>query len=62
MDASSTTAVVGFTKVVNMVDKNTVDATPITGGNMILVDSSELDDDGNVLAFIVFSDTAFGNT
>ena len=61
MDAATTTAVVGITKVVNMVDKNTLDATPITGGNMILVDKSELDDDGNVLAYVVFSDTAFGN-
>lgn len=62
MDASSTTAIVGYTKILNMVDKNTIDATPITGGNMILVDKSESDKDGNVLAYIVFSDTAFGNT
>ena len=62
MDATSTTALVGFTKVLNMVDKNTIDATPITGGNMILVDKSESDDEGNVLAYVVFSDTAFGNT
>jgi len=60
-DASSTTGVVGVTKVMNLVDKNTIDATPITGGNMILVDKSTLDDDGNVLCYVVFSDTAFGN-
>ena len=53
---------VGYTKVLNLVDKNTIDGTPITGGSMILVDKSEVDDDGNVIAYVVFSDTAFGNT
>lgn len=61
MDTTTTTAVVAFTKVLNLVDKNTIDGTPITGGNMILVDKSELDDDGNVLAYVVFADTALGN-
>jgi len=60
-DAATQAGLVGFTKVLNLVDKNTIDATPITGGNMILVDKSELDDDGNVIAYVVFSDTAFGN-
>ncbi len=61
MDATSTTALVGATKKIDTADKNTIDADDLTNGSMILVDKSELDDDGNVLAYVVFADTTFGN-
>jgi|GEM_PF-2159724 len=62
MDASTAaTALVGYTKLLDTVDKNTVDADDITNGAMILVDKSETDDDGNLIAYVVFSDTTFGN-
>ena len=61
MDASSTAFVVGYTKTIDTVDHNTISATDETGGGMILVDASETDDEGNVLAYVVFADTTFGN-
>lgn len=61
MDATSTAAVVGYTKTIDTVDHNTIDADDITNGAMILVDT-DTDDDGNVLAYVVFADTSFGNT
>jgi len=60
MDASSTTAKVGYTKTIDVADENTIDADDISNGSMTLVDSGT-DDDGNVLAYVVFSDTTFGN-
>ena len=62
MNAATTAFVVGYTKTIDTVDHNTISATDQTGGTMILVDKSELDDDGNVLAYVVFSSTSFGNT
>jgi hypothetical protein len=62
MDATTTSGVVGFTKTIDTVDKNTIDADDLTNGAMILVDASETDDEGNVLAYVVFADTTFGNT
>lgn len=61
MDAATTAAVVGNTKKIDTVDKNTIDADDLTNGAMILVDTGT-DDEGNVLAYVVFSDTTFGNT
>lgn len=61
MDAASTAFVVGYTKTIDTVDANTVSATDSTGGAMILVDTGT-DDEGNVVAYVVFSDTTFGNT
>lgn len=61
MDASSTTAVVGYTKTLDTTDCNTIDADDLTNGSMILVDTGT-DDDGNVVAYVVFADTTFGNT
>jgi hypothetical protein len=61
MDATTTALLVGYTKKVDTADKNTLDADDGTNGNAILVDASELDDDGNVLAYVVFADTTFGN-
>ena len=62
MDATSSTAEVGYDKTIDTVDKNTIDADDLTNGSMILVDKSQADDDGNVLAYVVFADTSFGNT
>lgn len=62
MNAATTAFIVGVTKTIDTVDHNTISATDETGGSMILVDKSTLDDDGNVLAYVVFSDTTFGNT
>lgn len=61
MDATTTSGKVGFMKTYDLVDCNTISASDTAGGSMILVDKSELDDDGNVLAYVVFSDTTFGN-
>ena len=60
MDASSTAFLVGYTKTVDTADKNTISATDSSGGKMILVDASETDDEGNVLAYVMFSDVTFG--
>jgi len=62
MNATSTAFLVGYTKSIDTVDANTISATDSTGGAMILVDASELDDDGNVLAYVTFSSTTFGLT
>lgn len=62
MDASTTALVVGYTKKCDTVDCNTLDADDGSNGNAILVDASQLDDEGNVLAYVVFADTTFGNT
>jgi hypothetical protein len=62
MDAATTAFVVGYTKTIDTVDHNTISASDETGGKMILVDKSQLDNDGNVLAYVVFADTTFGNT
>lgn len=62
MDATTTAAVIAYTKTIDTVDKNTIDADDVTNGAMTLVDASELDDEGNVLAYVIFADTSFGNT
>lgn len=61
-DAATMSAVVGYTKANDIVDCNTIDADNVDHGSLILFDKSELDDDGNVLAYVVFADTTFGNT
>ena len=61
MDSTSTLAKIGYTKAVQFVDGNTLDTHYTAGtGSMILVDTGT-DDDGNVLAYVCFSDTTFGN-
>ncbi len=62
MDAATTAFVVGTTKTIDTADCNTISATDSTGGRMCLLDASGLDDDGYVLAYVVFLDTTFGNT
>jgi len=61
MDAATTALVVGYTKKCDTVDANTLDADDGTNGAAILFDASLLDDEGNVWAYVVFSDTTFGN-
>jgi len=61
MNATSTAFVKGYTKTIDTVDCNTISATDSSGGAMILVDTGT-DDAGNVLAYVVFADTTFGNT
>ena len=58
MDAGSTTFVVGYTKDIDVVDCRHVSASD-GDGSLILYDKSELDDNGNVLARVVFSNATF---
>jgi len=60
MDAATTTGVVGYTKTMDTADCNTIDADDIVNGGMILVDTGT-DEDSNVLGYVVFADTTFGN-
>jgi hypothetical protein len=59
-DATTCAAVTGYTKTVDVADQNTIDADDITNGSMIKVDAGT-DDDGNVLLYVNFADTTFGN-
>ena len=59
-DATTCAAVTGVTKTVDLADANTIDASDITNGSLTKVDA-DTDDDGNVLLYVVFSDTTFGN-
>jgi hypothetical protein len=61
MDASSTTAKVGYTKTIDVADQNTIDADDLSNGSLIAWDVSRSDSDGNVEALVVFADTTFGN-
>jgi hypothetical protein len=67
---TATTALIGYVKQWDTVDANTIDADDINSGAMIVAQGSpddgnpypsELDDDGNVIGYVVFSDTTFGN-
>lgn len=59
--ATAATAYQGYTQKLDTVDKNTIDADDVTNGAMCLVNKDNLDDEGNVLAHVVFLDTTFGN-
>mgnify|MGYP001119356269 CR=1 FL=1 len=59
-DDTSCAAVTGYTKTVDVADQNTIDADDTTNGSLTKVDAGT-DDDGNVLLYVVFSDTTFGN-
>jgi hypothetical protein len=58
---TAATAVTGYIKIWDTADCNTIDADDITNGSMIVYDKGT-DDDGNVLGYVVFADTTFGNT
>ena len=67
--ATAATAFVGYIKAWDTVDKNTIDADDINSGAMIVAEGAptpadipnRLDDDGNVIGYVVFADTTFGN-
>ena len=70
-DASTAaTALIGTVKTWDTADKNTIDADDVTDGAMIVAEgepspadiSGRLDDDGNVIGYVIFADTSFGNT
>ncbi len=61
-DAATTTGVKGYTKTMNIVDENTIDADVITSGAMCVVENTDTDDDGYILMYVNFVDTTFGNT
>jgi len=61
MDATTTAFKKGYTKSIQFADENTVDADGSSSGAMCLWDT-DTDDDGNVLAYVVFNDTTWGNT
>ena len=61
-DASTMSGVAGYTKANDIVDCNTIDADNVDHGPCCIVDKSQLDDDGNVLCYVIFPDTTFGNT
>ena len=62
-DASTAaTALVGTIKTWDLVDANTIDADEVAAGYMTIVETpSQLDDDGNVIGYVCFTDTTFGN-
>lgn len=61
MDATTSSLYVGYSKGNDITDYNTLNADG-TIGSIVLVDKSRLDDDGNVLAYVSFLDTTFGNS
>jgi hypothetical protein len=61
MDDNHTTWVVGYTKAGDIIDCNTLDHDNPDHGCCTLVDASEKDDEGNVIAYVIFPDTTFGN-
>ncbi len=60
MDDTSTAAEVGYTKTCDVADANTLDADDVANGSATLW-KTDTDGDGNVLAYVIFSDTTFGN-
>lgn len=54
MDATTTAIKKVFTKTVQLVDENTVDANGTSSGCMALIDVSKADDEGNVFAYVNF--------
>jgi len=60
MDASTaTTAIVGYIKTLDTNNAHQIDADDITNGSLILLDKSETDDEGNILAYVTFHDVTF---
>jgi len=51
----------GYAKTIDFVDENTLDADNGGTGRAILYDT-DTDDDSNTLAYVVFSDTTWGNS
>lgn len=59
MDSGSTDAVVG-TKLIDVANAYSIDADDLTNGTMCLVDTVA-DSAGTLVAYVVFTDTTFGN-
>lgn len=59
MDDTSTNAKIGYTKTLDIADQNTIDASDTSNGSLILFDT-DTDDEGNVLAYVTFSNVTFG--
>ena len=68
--ATAATALVGTIKIWDIVDENTIDADDVSNGSLIVAEgepapeniSNRLDEEGNVIGYVVFADTTFGNT
>ena len=41
-------------KTINIVDENTIDATPATGGQLVLLEKGQVDSAGNAVTYVVF--------
>lgn len=62
MDATTTAIKKLYTKSVQLVDENTVDANGTSSGCMALVDTSISDDEGNVFAHVIFKSQIGGHS
>jgi len=60
-DAAACAAVEGYTKTLNVVDENTIDATPTTGGPMICWKVDVLEDTSYATVYVTFTDTTWEN-
>jgi len=60
--ATASTAIIGYGKAHDMVDCRTIDADNIDHGAMCVLRKDQYDDEGNILAEVIFLDTTFGNT
>jgi hypothetical protein len=61
-DASTAATVfVGIPKLIDTVDKNTIDADDVTNGAMVCVNKDEVDSDGNLIFYVMFTNCSFGS-
>lgn len=60
-DANSVSGIIAYTKTQDTADHNTLAATDVSGGKMIIVENEKVDSDGNIILYVVFGDTSFGN-
>lgn len=60
-DDSSVDGIIGYSKLQDTQDKNTLDANDISDGRAIIVENTATDEEGNIILYVVFSDTTFGN-
>ena len=58
-DASTITAKPGYDKACDTADCRTFDASDTSGGNMVLLSKDQLDDEGNAIAEVLFSNCTF---
>jgi len=60
-DAAACAAIEGYTKTVNLIDENTIDATPTTGGSLICWKVDVLEDTTYATVYVCPADTSFEN-